>query len=141
MRACYKTGRKVHRSLQSRVIPMFLIRTLFWLGIVVMLLPSDAKNQAKIYATATSLAQSAATFCDRHDVICKHGAEQWAGFKTKLEFAGRMAFDIAAEHLTGHPREAVAAAPQPGHPVEPTRDTLAPADRAPAWRGKGRLGA
>ena len=108
---------------------MFLIRTAFWLGLVVLLLPSDPQQQARLYNAAASAAHSAVTFCDRNAALCKTAGEHWAVFKTKAEFAGRMAVDLASEKLLGDGKSA-----QPA--VGEVRDTLSEADRAPAWRGK-----
>lgn len=104
---------------------MFLIRTAFWLSLVVLLLPTDARQQAKLYAAASDAATQAATFCDRNKGVCDKGSQYWAVFQTKLEFGTRMAMDLAAERVFGRSSkpEAVAA----GH-------TLTPADMAPSWR-------
>ena len=74
---------------------MTLIRTAFWLSLVVLLLPTDAQQQEKLYKTASDAASQAATFCDRNGKICSKGSEYWGTFQRKLEFGSRLAVDLA----------------------------------------------
>lgn len=105
---------------------MFLIRTAFWLSLVVLLLPTDPQKQAKLYATASGAVAHVATFCDRNRSLCDRGSDYWAVFQTKLEFGGRMALDLASERLFGSaPRQPGAAV------VSPTANTQMPAARKP----------
>lgn len=80
---------------------MFLIRMAFWVGLIVLLLPSDKERQAQLYKTATETVHRAATFCDRNAALCEQGAKHWAVFRTKLEFGTKLVFDMAAERLLG----------------------------------------
>jgi hypothetical protein len=113
---------------------MFLIRTAFWVGLVVLVLPTDREQQARLYTAAVDSARHAATYCDRNQATCHQAGEYWAVFQKKLEFGARLAFDLASERMSGAssaPRAAEAPVPQ-----EPSRSTLTPADLQPAWRGK-----
>lgn len=112
---------------------MFLIRTAFWLSLVVLLLPTDARQQERLYQSASAAVQHATTFCERNAELCARGAEHWATFRQKLDFGARMAMDIASERLLGKPRGGAAA--------EPTSGGLTPEDLQPAWRGKSKVGA
>lgn len=114
---------------------MFIIRTAFWLSLVVLLLPTDARQQERLYQSASAAVQHAATFCDRNKDLCEKGSEHWATFRRKLDFGVRMAMDIASERLlgTGRTRESV--------PVQPTSGSLSQEDLQPAWRGRDRSGA
>jgi hypothetical protein len=108
---------------------MFLIRMAFWVGLIVLLLPSDKERQAQLYRTATETVHRAATFCDRNGELCEQGAKHWAMFRTKLEFGAKLVFDMASERLLGvH------------HAVERPGEDAAPANERPA-RGNGRVGA
>ena len=112
---------------------MFLIRTAFWLSLVVLVLPTDAQQQQKLYATASSAATQAATFCDRNRAICTQGAQYWAKFQKKLEFGTRMAIDLVSERITGNRPQQSA--------VLPVENTLSREDLQPAWRRQpGRAG-
>ena len=127
---------------------MFLIRVAFWLGLVVLLLPTDERQQARLYNTALATVERATTFCERNAQACTVAAQLWATFVKKAEFGARMAIDLLSSG--GHKEEA---APQPSAHTQPAsspanarakaepklptagRGTLTPADLAPAWRG------
>ena len=130
---------------------MFFIRVAFWLSLVVMLLPTDERQQARLYGTAVATVERVTTFCDRNAQACATGGELWATFVKKAEFGARIAIDLA----TSGGRKDEGAVPTPAR-VEPTgararpevrpearpqqpypRGTLTPADLAPAWRGQG----
>lgn len=118
---------------------MFLIRIAFWVGLVVLVLPTDKAQQAKLYTSVVDSVRHAATFCDRNAEVCHQAGIYWGVFQKKLEFGARLAFDIASERMSGSATQPAAAE---AHPVEPNRGTLTPADLQPAWRGKpGRTGA
>jgi hypothetical protein len=110
---------------------MFLIRMAFWLALIVMVLPSDKEQQARLYQTATETVHRAATFCDRNAALCAQGAQHWAVFRTKLEFGAKLVFDMASERLLGiQPAvDRSGDAPATGHPAAPPR------------AGNGRVGA
>jgi hypothetical protein len=115
---------------------MFFIRSAFWLGVVVLVLPTDAQQQARLAAKASAAVTHVSTFCDRNPATCVKGAEYWAVFVKKAEFGGRLAWDLVNERksmtLESQPHIAPTAQPQP----EPPRGSLTPADLQPAWRGK-----
>lgn len=118
---------------------MFLIRVAFWLGLVVLLLPTDERQQARLYGTAVATVERVSTFCERNPQACAVGAEVWATFLRKAEFGARMAIEIVTS--SGRRDEE-----RPGPGVQPSstkrgvdpeaRGTLTPADLAPAWRGQ-----
>ncbi|KAB2919594.1 MAG: DUF5330 domain-containing protein [Hyphomicrobiaceae bacterium] len=119
---------------------MFLIRLAFWVGLIVLLLPTDEHQQARLYGAAVAAVERVTTFCDRNPRTCAAGADVWASFVKKAEFGARMAFDLISSR--GRPDEE--ARPQPAgarpgmepRPYPPSRGTLTPADLTPAWRGQ-----
>jgi hypothetical protein len=120
---------------------MFLIRVAFWIGLVVLLLPTDERQQARLYGTAVATVERVTTFCDRNAQACAAGAELWSMFLKKAEFGARMAIDLmgsgAKDEDAGAARSQPASAkprPEPKLPA-PARGTLTPADLTPAWRG------
>jgi len=123
---------------------MFLIRAAFWIGLVVLLLPSDERQQARLYATAAAAIERATTFCDRNAQMCAASAELWAKFVRKAEFAARMAIDLATSSGSrseeGQPAPIEPSSLQgrgaPASPPPARRGTLTPADLEPAWRGQ-----
>ena len=72
---------------------MFFIKLAFWLGVAVLLLPTDAQQQARLYTTATSAVERATTFCDRNPATCTTAASAWATFLKKAEFGARLVGD------------------------------------------------
>jgi hypothetical protein len=127
---------------------MSLIKTAFWLGLVVLLLPTDQQQQAKLMNTASAAVERAVTFCDRNASTCAMGAQVWATFVKKAEFGFHMALDLINKRGDAREVEPRVAAPaqQPQHtpipvktqavPVTPQRGTLNPGDLQPTWRGQ-----
>ena len=114
---------------------MTLIRTAFWLSLVVLLLPADAGQQEKLYKTASTAATNAATFCDRNAAVCAKGTAYWGTFKQKLDFGAKLVVDVVSERVFGPSRTGTAS-------MTPASNTLTPHDVKPAWRGQhGRSGA
>ncbi|TMJ77580.1 MAG: hypothetical protein E6G91_01940 [Alphaproteobacteria bacterium] len=118
---------------------MFLIRVGFWVGLAVLLLPTDERQQARLYSTAVTTVERVTTFCDRNAQACAAGAELWAIFVKKAEFGARMAIDLVS--TSGRQDEdAASLRTQPasvkGKPAPAARGTLTPADLTPAWRGQ-----
>jgi Family of unknown function (DUF5330) len=121
---------------------MFLIRSAFVVAVVIMLLPTDETQQARISGSAGAAAERAATFCERNAATCAAGTELWATFVKKAEFGARLAGSMVQDYMKGDGRarpasvEAVRSAPlDPSHRPQPARGTLTPGDIAPAWRG------
>jgi hypothetical protein len=122
---------------------MFLIRVAFWVGLVVLLLPTDERQQARLYSTAATTVERAVTFCDRNAQTCAAAADLWATFLKKAEFGARIVVDLVGSG--GRREEELAPVrPQPastGYRPEPRtpaadRGTLTPADLSPPWRGQ-----
>jgi hypothetical protein len=121
-----------------------VLRMVFWLAVLVLLLPTDERQQARLYEGARAAVEGMTTFCDRNPKLCEVGSDAWAAVRSKAEFAGRMANDIAARSGAWEAEApAVQSQPVPAkarvefRPVAPTRGTLTPADLSPPWRGQG----
>ncbi len=110
---------------------MFLIRTAFWLAIVVLLLPTDAQQQAKLKTTAANAVTYASTYCDRNPATCDQGAQYWALFRRKLDFGAQLALDLAKDHFLPGTGETS----RPVKFEQPERG-LRPSDLDPTWRGR-----
>src|SRR6476660_2902051 len=123
---------------------MFLIRVAFWLGLVVVLLPTDERQQARLYNTAVATVERVTTFCDRNAQACTAGAEFWATFVKKAEFGARIAVDLVS---SGGQQEGETvptpvrvepewSRPRPEPRAHPSaRGAPRPADLTPGWRG------
>jgi Family of unknown function (DUF5330) len=125
---------------------MSLIKSAFWLGLVVLLLPTDQQQQARLMTTASSALERATTFCDRNLSTCAMGAQVWATFVKKAEFGAQMALDLINKRGEKHDAETHQAGstalpgPMPvkvqTQTIAPQRGTLKPGDLQPAWRGQ-----
>jgi len=115
---------------------MFVLRLAFWLGVIVLLLPADEQQQARLYGTATSAFERATTFCERNAETCTTASEAWSTFRKKAEFGAKLVRDLANKRQG------------PDDPMQPARNggldgkgsqrgTLSPMDLQPAWRGPG----
>ena len=120
---------------------MFLFRIIFWLGLAVLLLPTEENQQARLHETASATVERIATFCDRNPKTCAAGAEFWSTFVKKAEFGARIAADLitsrgqrsegTAQTSAPRPNGAVAAEPRP---TPAPRNTLTRDDQGPTWR-------
>ena len=112
---------------------MFFIKLAFWLGVVVLLLPTDAQQQARLYQTAVTTIERASTFCDRNARTCEIAAEGWASFLKKAEFAARLAGDLIAQQ--GRQQAPERPEGTPSGASSSVHGTLLPTDMEAGWRG------
>jgi hypothetical protein len=131
---------------------MSLIRLAFWLGLLVLLLPTDAQQQARFSHFAGSAMERVSGFCDRNGRTCAAGSEVWATFLRKAEFGVRLVGDLLGaggrQPVQPGPNGAPPAA-APGVPPAAPYDrhrgspygTLRPSDLyQPPWRAPARPG-
>ena len=69
---------------------MFLIRTAFWLIILVLLLPTNEQQQSEVYGTAQAAVKDVSGFCDRNPGVCATGKDAFAVFVHKAKFGAEM---------------------------------------------------
>ena len=69
---------------------MSLLRLAFWLGLLVLLLPTDEAQQARFMSFARTALGRVSTFCDRNGNACEAGSAAWALFLRKAEFGVRL---------------------------------------------------
>jgi hypothetical protein len=128
---------------------MFLIRTAFWLSVVVLVLPTPQSMKVPESNVGTTQAVSAASaavsdmgqFCARQPDACKIGSQALTQFGYKAQASAKWVYEFLTDKLG--PAQTGSVAPEPAHgaPVdlEPAvRGTLTQADTAPAWRGPQR---
>jgi hypothetical protein len=120
---------------------MFLIRVAFFLAIVVILLPSDERQQAYLQETIGGAIENVSTFCERKPNTCAAASDLWATFVKKAEFGARLAAELVNKRMRGGEetsplREpAMWRGPRTDGVAEPERGTLRPTDLTPTWRG------
>jgi hypothetical protein len=133
---------------------MFLIRMMFWLAIVVMLIPSG-EDQASDSPAATggqfsvndALGAAVATvsdmtqFCDRNHGVCETGAAAFDVFLAKAENGAWLAYRVitGARGQDGGRQGGVetrdASYREAGGATGAAPDTLRGSDLEPAWHG------
>jgi Family of unknown function (DUF5330) len=128
----------------------FLLRMAFWLGVVLVLLPSGSTQHAQTSDVNTSEAISAASatvqdlrgLCTRQPDACKVGSQVAIALGYKAQAGAKMLYDFLSDALGPKDTGALpkAAAPRGVAKIEPVRatsgqDTLSPADLAPTWHG------
>lgn len=132
---------------------MFLIRTSFWLVILILLLPTDEDQQTQIYGTAQAAMNDVAGFCDRNPQTCATGQEAFSVLVQKAQYGAEMVMAFVEGQSgsfagDGSPQPVALPAesgvmPVPSAvPLEPmawetsaSQDTLNPEDREAAWGG------
>jgi hypothetical protein len=129
---------------------LFLLRTAFWLMIIVLLLPTDERQRNEVYGTAQAAVHDLATFCDRNPETCAKGKDAFGVLVQKAQFGARLLIDMFNGRSGTGEGEAAPGfqGPEQGSETEsvfePTRfgfdgsqDTLNPDDRQEAWGGPG----
>jgi hypothetical protein len=128
---------------------MSMLRLAFWLALLVLLLPTDAQQQARFSNFANNALQRLTTFCDRNGTTCTVGEQAWSTFLKKAEFGVRLVGDLlgAGGRQMSAPAPQLPPGPGQGSPYDrrtgrpDPRGTLSPPDLyQPPWRGPGRPG-
>ena len=123
---------------------MFLIRTAFWLMVIILLLPTDDRQRSEVYGTAEAAVKDVATFCDRNPETCAKGKDAFSLFMQKAQFGARMLMDFIKDETgaSGDDTsasalrfEAAATAEPASFDMSGSKDTLNPEDREEAWSG------
>lgn len=132
---------------------MFLIRAVFWLSLVIVLLPAEdpssnaqASARTDTYLNATSVIGAARTtasdiagLCERSPQVCDTGEAALNTFVRKARYGAKLVFEL----ISG-PGDS-SAAPEAGWQGDKTaraatiapssQNTLQPADLVPDWSG------
>jgi Family of unknown function (DUF5330) len=126
---------------------MFLLRTAFWIGVVLALLPTfgpkqSAPQAAGVGATQAVTAASATfadmiQFCNRQPDACAAGAQFASAFGQRAQAGAKMLYEIVGDKLAKTDGGADAA-DGPTGAVKLSQSTLTPADLELPWRGPHR---
>lgn len=128
----------------------FLLRMAFWLGVVLILLPTGGGTQRgpagnEVHASDAISAASATVhdlkgFCGREPNACAVGSQLVTTIGYRAQAGAKMLYELLTEALASHD-DASPAAPETKPSAAPSlqrassENTLTPADLAPAWRG------
>jgi hypothetical protein len=69
---------------------MFLLRTVFWLVVLVLLLPTNERQQSQVYGTAQAAVKDVSGFCERNPNVCATGKDAFDVFVHKARFGAEM---------------------------------------------------
>jgi hypothetical protein len=133
----------------------FLLRMTFWLGLVLILLPSGSSqratpatevNAAQAISAASATVGDLRQFCTRQPDACTVGSHVATELGYKAQASAKMIYDFLTEALaskdntknTASAKDTSKEAPKvtgslPGT-EEASQNTLTPADLVPAWR-------
>jgi hypothetical protein len=117
---------------------MSILRLAFWLGLIVLLLPTDAQQQERFSSFARSALERISTFCDRNGKTCTVGGDVWSTVMKKAEFGIRLVGDL----LGAGARQTPEMGP-PGRPQGPYRPPQRPYYYGPpqgTYRGPDKRG-
>jgi hypothetical protein len=132
----------------------FLLRVTFWLGVVLVLLPTFAggesskpsaaqpqMNASDAVSAASATVSDLVHFCERQAAACTVGAQAAAVVGEKAQAGAKILYDYLSDRSNPKATGSVPATAQTGKPAparkaaDAGRDTLKPTDRAPEWRG------
>jgi Family of unknown function (DUF5330) len=125
----------------------FLLRLAFWLGVVLLLLPSGGGSQHSAATNSVSASQaiSAASatvgdlrgFCARQPDACSVGSQVATTLGYRAQAGAKMLYDVLSEALAPQETGTIHGDPatQPASSPAALENTLTPTDMAPAWRG------
>jgi hypothetical protein len=127
----------------------FLLRMAFWLGVVLVLLPSvspahdqpaTAVGASDAISAASATVQDLKGFCGREPDACTVGARIGTAIGYKAQAGAKMLYDFLTEALAPHETGSLgttATKPVAGKitPQRASQNTLTSADLGPAWRG------
>jgi hypothetical protein len=141
--------RAAKRAVGDVGVMFFLLRMTFWLGLVLVLLPTGSSQQlppSPIGATDAISAASATVgdlrqFCTRQPDACTVGSQVATELGYKAQAGAKMLYEFFTERLAKNNGaiangQGTASGRQPTPVVDKaSQNTLTPADLAPAWRG------
>jgi len=116
----------------------FLLRVAFWLGVVLVLLPSASTQPTPKTQVGTAEAVTATraavddlrSFCDRQPNACIVGSQAAVAIGHRAQAGAKMLYEFLNDQLGPQPSDAV------GSTGKGSQHTLTPADLEPAWRGQ-----
>ncbi|MGI9386857.1 MAG: DUF5330 domain-containing protein [Methyloligellaceae bacterium] len=79
----------------------FLMKSAFWLLILVLLIPTDQDQQNQIYGTAQTAMKDLAGFCDRNPKTCATGQDAFQVLVQKAQNGAQMIMALVEEGAGG----------------------------------------
>jgi hypothetical protein len=118
----------------------FLLRVAFWLGVVLILLPSGGSQPVPTSQVSAVDAFSAAKaamsdmqqFCSRQPTVCDVSSQTAVTLGQRAQIGAKMLYEFLQERFGS---DESASAQSTGSVTRPSQHTLRPADLSPPWRG------
>jgi hypothetical protein len=139
------SGHAAYSAAGDLGVMFFLLRMVFWLGLVLILLPSGASQTPPANQVAASDAISAASatvgdlsqFCARQPDACTVGSHVASELGTRAQAGARMLYEFFTTKLkTNAPGSANGAATRQGaSAADSSQNTLTSTDLIAPWRG------
>lgn len=107
----------------------FLLRTAFWLTLIVMILPTDGEKPSAVYGTAEAAVKDLSEFCTRKPAACEKGREALGELGEKAQAGMTMLFELAAGYNDSEGDRPVAPAavePKPAAPAPKAEPAIGP---------------
>jgi uncharacterized protein DUF5330 len=122
----------------------FLLRVAFWLGVVLVLLPTGGseplpKSQVsagEAFSAAKAAVSDMQQFCARQPSVCEVGSQTAVTLGQRAQVGAKMLYEFLQERFGSD--ESIAAQSTGSVPlptVKPSQHTLRPDDLSPPWRG------
>lgn len=113
---------------------MFLIRTAFWLSLLILLLPTDEQDQRVVYGNAEAAVSDLRTFCTRNPDVCEASKSAAHTFSLKAKFGAKMLMDFWNEKAGSSITPASErASRRPSFFRKDAHSTLTAQDLQPSW--------
>ena len=123
-------------------VMFFLLRVAFWMGLVLVLLPTGGSEPVRGPGVGAGDAVSAASaavsdmrqFCTRQPDACTVGSQAAVSLGHRAQAGAKMLYEFLTERFA-QPATGSVGTPVKTIPTAGTQDTLTPADHTPVWRG------
>ena len=123
----------------------FLIRTAFWLSIVIMLLPTpdsmktpDGVGAGQAMSAASATMSDMKQFCVRQPEACEVGSQALTQFGYKAQASAKWLYEFLGEKLKSEPASVARQPKAAPADAQLSQNTLTDADATPSWRGPQR---
>ena len=122
----------------------FLLRVAFWLGVVLVLLPTGGsqplpKSQVsagEAFSAAKAAVSDMQQFCARQPSVCEVGSQTAVTLGQRAQVGAKMLYEFLQERFGSEESattQSTGSVPLPT--VKPSHHTLRPDDLSPSWRG------
>ena len=121
----------------------FLLRMAFWLGVVLVLLPSGGSqplppsqvSAGEAFSAARAAVSDLQHFCDRQPDVCVVGSQTATTLGQRAQVGAKMLYEFLTERFGPDEQSVKSTGSVPLPAARPSQHTLRPADLAPPWRG------